>query len=73
MKDSEGYKMGPAGRKNIKKTHRLFLYDLNIYKPSREKLKTINETIVQARLDTRPAKEWESAYSSEKIWWKEKD
>jgi hypothetical protein len=50
--DTEGYAMGPPGERNLKKTHSLFIDDLKIYQNSHERLKMVNDTIVQASLDT---------------------
>ena len=49
---SKGYVMGGAGRRNIKRTHSLFIDDLKVYASSHENLKLVNETIVKASSDT---------------------
>ena len=49
---SKGYRFGPSGRRDIKRTHSLFIINLKIHQPSYERLKRINVIIVQASLDT---------------------
>jgi len=52
LEESDGYRMGPPGDRNLKRTHSLFIDDLKVYQQSHEKLKETNETIVKASLDT---------------------
>lgn len=52
LDDTEGYKMGPPGQNNIKRTHSLFIADLKVYQPNYERLKAVNNMIVRASLDT---------------------
>jgi len=52
LNDTEGYRMGPPGKREIKRTHSLFIDDLKVYQPSHEKLKAVNKMIVRASLDT---------------------
>ena len=48
---SKGYAMGGTGRRNVKRTHRLFI-DLKVYASRQENLKLVNDTIVNASSDT---------------------
>eukprot|EP00112_Aurelia_sp_Birch-Aquarium-sp1_P016078 Seg361.8 transcript_id=Seg361.8/GoldUCD/mRNA.D3Y31 product="hypothetical protein" protein_id=Seg361.8/GoldUCD/D3Y31 len=52
LEQSKGYRMGETGKRNISRTHSLFLDDLKVYQESHNLLKEINEVIVQASLDT---------------------
>ena len=52
LEESDGYMMGPLGNRTLKRTHSLFIDDLKVYQQNHEKLKAVNETIVQASLDT---------------------
>ena len=52
IEESDGYMMGPPGKRNLKRTHSLFIDDLKVYQQSHEKLKAVNETIVKASRDT---------------------
>ena len=44
--------MGPPCNRNLKRTHSLFIDDLNLHQQNHEKLKMVNETIVKASQDT---------------------
>jgi hypothetical protein len=52
IQDSDGYQMGPPGNRIVKRTHSLFIDDLKVYQQNHSKLKMVNDTIVQASLDT---------------------
>ena len=52
LEESDGYKMGPPGRRETKRTHSLFIDDLKIYQASHQKLKEMHELLVQASTDT---------------------
>ena len=52
IQESEGYRMGPPGDRNLRRTHSLFIDDLKIYQQNHAKLQLVNDTIVQASLDT---------------------
>ena len=52
LKESDGYKMGPPGKREIKRTHSLFIDDLKTYQQNHQKLKMANEILVQASMDT---------------------
>ena len=44
--------MGRPGKRNIKRTHSLFIDDLKTYQENHKILQIVNETIVQASNDT---------------------
>ena len=44
--------MGEPGKRDVSRTHSLFVDDLKVYQESHSLLKEINEVIVQASLDT---------------------
>ena len=44
--------MGRPGKREVKRTHSLFIDDLKVYQESHKILKDVNETIVQASHDT---------------------
>ena len=44
--------MGQPGKREVKRTHNLFIDDLKVYQESHNILKDVNETIVQASHDT---------------------
>ena len=44
--------MGEPGKRDVSRTHNLFVDDLKVYQESHNLLKEINEVIVQASLDT---------------------
>ena len=44
--------MGEPGKRDVSRTHSLFVDDLKVYQESQNLLKEINEVIVQASLDT---------------------
>ena len=52
LEETDGYRMGPAGERNIKRTHSLFIDDLKVYQESHHKLEVANEIIVKASMDT---------------------
>lgn len=52
MEETDGYRMGAPGERDIKRTHSFFIDDLKVYQESHEKLEVINETIVNASMDT---------------------
>ena len=52
LKESDDYKMGPPGKREIKRTHSLFIDDLKTYQQNHQKLKMTNEILVQASMDT---------------------
>ena len=52
LEETEGYKMGPPGNREVIRTHSLFIDDLKVYQENHAKLDVANETIVQASLDT---------------------
>ena len=52
LKASSGYRMGPPGRRRIRKAHSLFVDDLKVYQEGEETMKIVNETIVRASVDT---------------------
>ena len=52
LEETDGYRMGAAGERNIKRTHSLFIDDLKVYQESHQKLEVANEIIVKASMDT---------------------
>ena len=44
--------MGEPGKRDVSRTHSLFVDDLKVYQESHNLLKEINEVIVQASLNT---------------------
>ena len=52
LEESDGYQMGPQGKREIKRTHSLFIDDLKTYQQTYQKLKLANEILVQASMDT---------------------
>ena len=52
LSETRGYKMGEPGKRNIKKTHSLFIDDLKVYQENHEQLRCANELIVKASSDT---------------------
>ena len=49
---TKGYRMGPPRNRDVKRTHNLFIDDLKVYQESHEKMLMVNDTIVQASVDT---------------------
>ena len=45
---SDGYMVGPPGKRNLKMSHSLFINDLKVYQQSHERLKIVIEAIVEA-------------------------
>ena len=52
LQESKGYRMGQPGKRDVKRTHSLFVDDLKVYQESHETLKDVNEMNVQAINDT---------------------
>ena len=52
LQETKGYRMGQRGKREVKRTHSLFVDDLKVYQESHKNLKDVNETIVQASHDT---------------------
>jgi hypothetical protein len=52
IQQSDGYRMGPPGSRNVVRTHSLFIDDLKVYQTSHSRLEVVNNTIVQASIDT---------------------
>ena len=52
LQEKKGYRMGQPGKREVKRTHSLFIDDLKVYQESHKILKDVNETIVQASHDT---------------------
>ena len=52
LEGPEGYRMGPPGNREVIRTHSLFIDDLKVYQENHARLEVVNETIVQASLDT---------------------
>ena len=46
LQESKGYLMGQAGKKDVKRTHNLFVDDLKLYQESHKTLKDVNKMIV---------------------------
>ena len=47
-----GYRIGEPGNRRLNRTHSLFVDDLKQYQESHQKLKDVNEMLVQASHDT---------------------
>ena len=52
LKATKGYQMGEPGKREVKRTHSLFIDHLKVYEESHKILKDVNETIVKANHDT---------------------
>ena len=55
LEETEGYKLGPPGNREVIRTHSLFIDDLKVCQENHAKLEVTNETIVQECLDTGPS------------------
>ena len=51
LQESKGYRMGQPGKRDVKRTHNLFVDDLTVYQESHKTLKDINEMTAQASND----------------------
>ena len=51
--ESDGQKIDPPGKREIKRTHSLLIDDLTTYQKNHRTLKMTNEILVQASMDTR--------------------
>ena len=52
LQQSRGYRIGPPGKRELSRTHSLFVDDLKVYQESHVMLRNVNEMIVQASHDT---------------------
>ena len=52
LQETDGYKMGLPGDRQLKRTHSLFIDDLKTYQENHVKLELANNILVQASLDT---------------------
>ena len=52
LQESDGYKMHPPGKREIKGTHSLFIDNLKTHQQNHQKLKMVNEILIQASMDT---------------------
>ena len=52
LHETKDYGMGHPGKREVKRTHSLFIDVLKVYQESHKILKDVNETIVQASHDT---------------------
>ena len=52
LQQSFGYRIGEPGNRRLNRTHSLFVDDLKQYQKSHQKLKDVNEMLVQASHDT---------------------
>ena len=52
IEETDGYTIGQRGKENVKRTHSIFIYDLNIYQDSHQKSEVVNEMFVKASMDT---------------------
>ena len=52
LEESDGYKMGSLGKKQIKRTHSLFIDDLKTYEQNHQKLKMTYEILPQKSMNT---------------------
>ena len=52
LEGTEGYRMGTPGNQGVIRRHSLLIDDLKVYQENHARLEVVNETIVQASLDT---------------------
>ena len=52
LQETDGYKMGLPGDRQLTRTHSLFIDDLKTYQENHVKLELANNILVQASLDT---------------------
>ena len=52
LEETDGYKMGQPGEKDLTRTHSFFIDDLKVYQENQKKLEIVNEMIVKASMDT---------------------
>ena len=52
IEETDGHTIGQRGKKNVKRTHSIFIYDLNIYQDSHQKFEVVNEMFLKASMDT---------------------
>ena len=52
LQETKGYRIGQPGKREVKRTHSLFIDNLKVYQENHKILKDVNETIVQASHDT---------------------
>jgi hypothetical protein len=52
LEETDGYKMGQPGKRDLKRTYSMFIDDLKVYQENHQKLEVANETIVKASMDT---------------------
>ena len=52
LRETKGYRMGQPGKREVRRTHSLFIDDLKVYQESHKILKYVNETLVQEIHDT---------------------
>lgn len=50
--ETDSYRMGKPGKRDVKRTHSLFIDDLKVSQESHKKLEVANEVIVKASIDT---------------------
>ena len=50
--ETDGYRMGGTGKRDVKRTHSPFIDDLKVSQESHKKLEVANEVIVKASIDT---------------------
>ena len=52
LQESKGYRMGQPEKRDVKRTHSLFVDDLKVYQENHKTLKGVNDMILQASIDT---------------------
>ena len=52
LSETRGYKMGPPGKREVKRTPSLFIGDLKVYQEGHQQLVAVNEMLIQANNDT---------------------
>ena len=52
LNETRGYMMGMSDNQTVRRTHSLFIDDLKVYEENHDRLKAVNEMIVQASHDT---------------------
>ena len=52
LEETDRYRMGQPGERDLKRTHSFFIDDLKVYQENHQKLEIANEMIVKASMDT---------------------
>ena len=52
LEETDEYKMGQPGERDLSRTHSFFIDDLKVYQENQQKLEIVNEMIVKVSMDT---------------------